>query len=94
MNYLRRYFTYRNGLDIVTWNPYILPANNAKVIGWGTCDNFWVCCGDLLQCSSGNTNYMRNITNTNTDTYAVYPVVVEYNPRGQSDPAPLIEVEQ
>jgi hypothetical protein len=85
LNYLRRYFTYRNGTIIV-------PANEWKVIGWGDCDTT----GD---CDNWESYYARYITNTapaidtESGKYAVYPVVIEYNPSWQTNPAPLFEAE-
>jgi hypothetical protein len=85
LNYLRRYFTYRNGT-------FIVPANDWKAIGWGDCDTT----GD---CDNWESYYARYITNTDPaiDTesgrYAVYPVVIEYNPTGQTSPAPLFEAQ-
>ena len=85
MNYLRRFFTYRNGT-------FIVPANDGRVIGWGTCDNLGVC-------TWWNINYARYISNTDpaidsdSAKYVVHPVVIEYNPTGQTDPAPLFEAQ-
>ncbi len=79
MNYLRRFFLFENNI----WSD--VPANNAKVIGWGTCNQNGLCTGN-------NPNFNRAITDTNTDPYRKNPVVVEYNSWVQTSPPPLFEV--
>lgn len=64
-NYIRRFML----------NAQSLPISNGKVIGWGTCTD-----PVTKSCTWWNSAFARNILNTGTDSYAKYPVVIEYNP--------------
>lgn len=80
LNYLRRYFLYTNPswyrVPADTWN---LPVT--RTIWWGYSTwTWWIFWYD--------SNLNRIITNT-SDTYAAYPVVIEYNPLIQISPPPL-----
>jgi hypothetical protein len=80
LNYLRRYYLIKD------WTTsYFKPANNWKLIWWWTYSSNW-------NVTWFNTNYARQIKTT-TDTYAKYPVIIEYNPKSQSITPPLFLVD-
>lgn len=67
LNYLRKYFLIKD------WTTtYLKPAYNWKVSWWWTYNWNWTI-------SWNNPNYSRKISNT-SDSFAKYPLVIEYNP--------------
>lgn len=81
LNYLRRYFVW------LSWLPY----NWWKVSWWWTCTSPVV----AWNCSwlDSDLSKIRLITtsNINLEPYAAYPVIIEYNPASQNNPAPIFD---
>lgn len=83
LNYLRRYYRVNNVY------PYGEQGNAfpAKVIGGGTCTTVGTCTGH-----NSNLSKVRKFTNSSTDPYAKYPVIIEYNPLYRSVQPPLFSL--
>lgn len=84
LNYLRRYYL----IEVYEWvTIYKKPANNWRVIWWWIYDSNW-------NITWNSTNpYARKITTTNItiEPYAQNSVVIEYNPKVQSNTPPIFK---